>query len=328
MTLRRVPEDFCGAPTSRVSRLRLAGRIYLSAAVALTSSLVLVACGDSPSPAPSEPTTAPHWASQVAEAKALKALDIADVSETPIQDSGRRFVTKCVGHGDGSVLLVAGWTGPLEDWTEVQAKVGSIARVCSYNRLGIGGSGPLPTRQTFRTFAADIDRLIDAVKLPRPIVIVGHSLGGPIAMTWASAHLGDTAGVVLVDASDATFPRWQADAMTDQQRADLDDPMASAAVDAEHVDRPAAYTELSHLKSLGSLPLEVLTHDPSSPTGIEADLSNGVPRKTTSQKWLDAQHRWQTFSSSSELITVEGAGHSIQQDDPDSVVAAVLAALR
>jgi pimeloyl-ACP methyl ester carboxylesterase len=147
-------------------------------------------------------------------------------------------------------------------------------------------------------------------------------------MTWATSHIGDTARVVLVDAPDAAFFEWQADVMTAEQKANLYDPMASAADDAEHVDRPAAYPELADLASLDALPLEVLTHDPDSPNGIESVLSDGVRQEATSQAWLDAQHRWQAFSSSSELVTVDGAGHSIEQDAPDAVVAAILATLR
>jgi len=294
---------------------------------ALAAAFGLVACsGESQKPV--DPTAAaPRWASHLEEAQGLGGVDVASVAQTPVKVSGRRFMTKCVGDADQAVLLVSGWTAPMQEWEAVQSKVASVARVCAYDRLGIGRSGPLPARQTFRTFADDIDDLVQALGLRGPIVIVGHSLGGPIAMTWASEHLSDTAGVVLVDAPDATFFQWQAGAMTDEQKASLYDPMASAADDAEHVDRPAAYPELADLNSLESQPLEVLTHDPASPNGIETDLSGGIPEATTAKEWLDAQRRWEAFSSSSELVRVEGVGHSIHQDDPDAVVAAILAAL-
>ena len=84
-----------------------------------------------------------------------------------------------MGDGDASVLLVSGWTAPQEEWSGVQAKVGSVARVCSYDRLGIGESGPLPPRQTFETFASDIDILIDALEMPRPVASSGTHWVGP-----------------------------------------------------------------------------------------------------------------------------------------------------
>ena len=297
-----------------------------SAAVA--TMLLVSACGGGPGGASDEPgPSAPLWSGRTAEAEGMEALDVPAVAPSPAVVSGRRFMTKCVGNGSGSVLLVSGWTAPMKEWESIQAKLGSVARTCSYDRLGIGESGPLPPSQTFTTFAADIDLLIEELDLPRPIVIVGQSLGGPIAMTWATSHPGDTAGVVLVDAPDAAFFEWQAEAMTDEQKANLYDPMASVADDAEHVDRPTSYAELKDLASLDDLPLEVLTHDPDSPNGIETELGEGVPEEETAREWLAAQRRWQGFSSRSELVTVVGAGHSIQLDDPDAVVAAVLVAL-
>jgi pimeloyl-ACP methyl ester carboxylesterase len=289
--------------------------------------LALSACGGGSQTASSDPeAAAPRWASHLDDAASLKGVKVAEVAQTPVVVSGRRFMTKCVGHGP-TVLLVSGWTAPMEDWEALQSKIASVARVCSYDRLGIGRSGLLPPRQTFKTFAADIDHLIRALKLRPPVVIVGQSLGGPIAMTWASSHPADAAGVVLVDAPDAAFFKWQADAMTDEQKANLYDPMASAADDAEHVDRPVAYAELANLASLGSLPLEVLSHDPESPNGIETDLLPDIPEATTSKEWIAAQQRWQAFSTNSEVVTVEGAGHNIQIDDPDAVAAAILVAL-
>ena len=135
------------------------------------------------------------------QAATMETVDVDGVALSPIQEPGRQFMTRCVGDGDASVLLVSGWTAPQEEWSGVQAKVGSVARVCSYDRLGIGESGPLPPRQTFETFASDIDILIDALELSRPVVIVGHSLGGPMAMTWASSHVTDTRGVAAEEST-------------------------------------------------------------------------------------------------------------------------------
>jgi pimeloyl-ACP methyl ester carboxylesterase len=296
--------------------------------VAASAAALLAGCsGDDSAEESGDATSATRWSSHLDEARSLDEVEVAGVRQKAVKDAGRRFMTKCVGEGEASVLLVSGWTAPMETWEAVQSQVGSVARVCAYDRLGIGGSGPLPPSQTFTTFAADIDVLVDELGLRRPVVVVGQSLGGAIAMTWATQHQADTAGVVLVDAPDVGFFRWQAATMTDEQKSSMYDPMASAADDFEHVDRPAAYPELDDLAELGSVPLEVLTHDSGSPTGIETDLMGGIPEETTSQEWLDGQDRWAGFSSASELVTVEGAGHNIQQDDPDAVTAAILAAL-
>ena len=292
-------------------------------AVVITLAISLAACGDDSDSA----ATGPGSSDYLDQAATMETVDVDGVALSPVRDGGRQFMTRCVGDGDASVLLVSGWTAPQEEWSEVQAKVGSVARVCSYDRLGIGESGPLPPRQTFETFAADIDMLVDALDLHRPIVIVGHSLGGPMAMTWASSHVSDTRGVVLLDAPDAEFFEWQGSVMTDALKAEMGDPLGPASGDAEHVDRPAAYAELKELDPLGDTPLVVLTPDPTNPHTYESARADVSPPSETSEAWLDAQHRWLALSDNSELVTVDGAGHSIHLDEPDSVVAAILAAL-
>ncbi|WP_404388767.1 alpha/beta fold hydrolase [Humibacillus xanthopallidus] len=43
--------------------------------------------------------------------------------------------------------------------------------------------------------------------MPRPVVLVAHGLGGPIAVTWAAKHRPDARALVLLDADP---PGWQA----------------------------------------------------------------------------------------------------------------------
>ena len=268
-----------------------------------------------------------HWEEFLDDAAGLDTVAVASKPQSPVRDSGRRFMTKCVGHGDVSVLLISGYMTPMANWEDVQAKIGSLARVCAYDRLGIGRSRPLPPRQTFESFAVDADRLIDALHLQRPVVVVGHSLGGPIAMTWVTSHPQDTAGVVLVDAPDAGFNQWQSEVMTEADKAKFGDPLAPASGDPEHFDATTAYGQLTRLPTLGDRPMMVLTHDPTHPEGVESGMSGVAPGEETREAWLQAQARWAEFSDISELVTVDGTGHFIQTQDPDAVVAAILATM-
>ena len=95
----------------------------------------------------------------------------------------------------------------MEYWGDLPTRLGATARTCMYDRLGVDRSDAAPPVQTFEDIAADLDGVISALRLPRPVVLVAHGLGGPIAVTWAASHQPDARALVLLDADP---PGWQA----------------------------------------------------------------------------------------------------------------------
>jgi hypothetical protein len=137
-----------------------AQRTWWSGTVGLIAALVgatVVACS-SASPNNQTPTSPddssagsavrepsrPQWADYLDDAEATAKLPAAVAALSPVQVDGRTFQTNCVGDGEPTVILVSGYLAPLENWIDVQRKIGTLTRVCSYDRLGIGASGPLP----------------------------------------------------------------------------------------------------------------------------------------------------------------------------------------
>src|SRR4051812_27302563 len=93
--------------------------------------------------------------------------------------AGHQMSYRCMGDpSDPSVLLLAGFNTELEHaWDAVQPSISSFARVCAYDRLGVGNSDPPPARQTFADLADQMDAVVTALHLHRPVVLVAHSLG-------------------------------------------------------------------------------------------------------------------------------------------------------
>ena len=289
------------------------------------AALAVAACGSSHE-AGSEDQASPsaepaRWVTFLDDAEALDKVAVVSVDQSPVRVMGRRFQTRCVGKGASNVMMVSGQGTPLENWDEIQATVGSVARVCAYDRLGIGTSGKPPPSQTFTTFAEDLDGVIDALALQRPLIVVGHSLGGAIAMTWATSHPRDTAGVVLVDSSSAHFVDWYAARMSAEEKAAPQDPVDNP----EHVDDQVAWAQLRNLPRLGDVPLVVLTHDPSNPDSVEHHMPERDP-EDVAEAWVEGQRQWALLSDESELVTVQGAGHFIHHNIPSAVTAAILQA--
>jgi pimeloyl-ACP methyl ester carboxylesterase len=97
------------------------------------------------------------------------------------------------------VVLEAGAGAFSLDWYLVQQEVTKFASVCSYDRAGHAWSELGPRPRTMKQAAYDLRRLLDKAGVPRPYVMVGHSLGGALVRVFATEYPNDVAGMVLVD---------------------------------------------------------------------------------------------------------------------------------
>ena len=236
--------------------------------------------------------------------------------------AGHRVSYRCMGDpSDPSVLLLAGFNTELEHaWDGVEPSIGRFARVCAYDRLGVGNSDPPPARQTFGDLADQLDAVVTALHLHRPVVLVAHSLGGTVAVTWAEQHRDDLAGLVLLDATPSTylqtvmtkFPRRGSTA-----GAELRSSLATLLVphaNAEHLaGRQGLLT--GTFGDLGSAPVTALTHTVSEWGDVTA--KQGALLDST---WLTGQQAWADLSSNGRVVSVPDAGHEIQVDQPAAVV--------
>lgn len=116
---------------------------------------------------------------------------------------GREVYLDCRGPLAGdrpTVILENGYGSGAAGWGLVLDEVARFARVCAWDRPGIGRS---PARG-LHDAAATIDDLRAALAAaggaPSPYVVVGHSLGGVYARVFAALHPDEVVGLVMVDA--------------------------------------------------------------------------------------------------------------------------------
>ena len=114
---------------------------------------------------------------------------------------GRRLRLVEGGARNPLVVFEAGLGASASSWLSVQRAVAAHARTVSYDRAGYGGSDPDTEPRTLSRMADDLAALIDACNEPQPVVLVGHSLGGPILRAFAAAHPDRVAGLCLIDAT-------------------------------------------------------------------------------------------------------------------------------
>jgi pimeloyl-ACP methyl ester carboxylesterase len=121
---------------------------------------------------------------------------------------GRRLRAVVAGEGDGPlVVFEAGMTAPAASWVHTQREVSARARTLSYDRAGYGGSDVDPSARTLERIVDDLTALLDLLAETAPVVLVGHSWGGPVIRVFADRHPERVAGLVFVDVTVAeTMP--------------------------------------------------------------------------------------------------------------------------
>ncbi|MFS8097227.1 alpha/beta hydrolase [Lentzea alba] len=113
---------------------------------------------------------------------------------------GRKLRTVMAGEGR-LVVFEAGMSAPASSWVHTQREVSARCRTLSYDRAGYGGSDVDPHDRTLDRIVDDLVALLDVLGETEPVVLVGHSWGGPIIRLFADRHPERTAGMVFVDAT-------------------------------------------------------------------------------------------------------------------------------
>jgi pimeloyl-ACP methyl ester carboxylesterase len=295
--------------TSPVSHHTNVRRRVAAAAAVLVALMSGAAC----SAGATEPSVVTASASSPAEPRPSATVDEL------VGADGSRLHVRCVGHGDTTVLLIAGF-GDGGRWDKIEPSISGQARVCSYARPGTGTSDPPSSTQTFTSQANDLRSLLHAIGEPGPYVVVGHSFGGAEAVTFASLFPEDVAGLLLLDATPTTWidascavpPDGSETARNFQA---ICAGAADPALNPERLDAITGFADVAGISSLDAVPMTVVT-------AAEHTYPDLAPNEAArlNQVWDQGQDRWTTLSPLARLVSVPHTGHDIQLDHPDVVI--------
>ncbi len=109
------------------------------------------------------------------------------------------------GEGDPTIVFVHGWCCSRDNWRRQVAHFSRSHRVIALDQRGHGESDKPDQDYTIAGFVDDLARFIGDRGLDRP-VIVGHSMGGAIAMNLARKHPHIARGIVMVDTPSRPLP--------------------------------------------------------------------------------------------------------------------------
>ena len=249
-----------------------------------------------------------------------------------------------------TVILDAGLGDTYTSWRKVQPQIAQFARVCSYDRAGLGYSDSSPRPRTSRDFAEELHTLLHNAGIHGPLILVGHSLGGYNVRLYASLYRSEVAGMVLVDSSHPeqqkrlppTLNDIDAGWIREQEFLEFVMPFgiprllgfcgSDAEVRAAECNFRNVHESIAELKaisqsaaqtattgSLGDMPLAVLSSDPNTP---QPDIPEDLV-EPTNNAWQQMQKELAQLSTHSTHVIAKNSGHYIQLDRPDLVIEAV-----
>lgn len=266
---------------------------------------------------------------------------------------GRALAAVTAGSGRPTVVLEAGAGASAASWYGVWSALAERTRVVAYDRAGLGRSPIDPRPRTLRRMAEDLQDLLLACG-SGPFVLVGHSLGGPLARIAAAELPHLVTGLVLCDPAqeDADLYyrrgyRLMTRAMAGLvplARLGLTRPMIGRLLAVELAGTPmpadvvaALRAEMASAQAARGLSLELrqvvpsfraLREDGPPALGVPITvISGGVsrPREARVRAELASCHAaLAARSPGGRHVTAERSGHLVPQQQPDLVVDEVL----
>jgi pimeloyl-ACP methyl ester carboxylesterase len=120
------------------------------------------------------------------------------VKKTFRADDGLEIVGEVRGQGDTALVFLHGWCGDREYWKHQVEVFAADYRVVAIDQAGHGESGKGRKGWTADGLAGDVEVVVKALGLKR-VILVGHSMGGPVALLAAKRMPGTVVAVIGVD---------------------------------------------------------------------------------------------------------------------------------
>jgi pimeloyl-ACP methyl ester carboxylesterase len=230
---------------------------------------------------------------------------------------GARLFLDCRGSGPRTVVLDSGLgVDSTATWAEVRPAVARFARVCQYDRAGMGTSPPGPRPRTSQRMVDELRALLRAAGIEPPYVLVGASFGGLNAQLFASEHPREVAGVVLVDGLHPDLDRRIEPLLGRGGGAARRAALARNGEGVRFADILASDAQVRAHRAFPDVPLVALKH------GISFD-PGGRPDPRVERLWGALQRANAARSPRGRVVVAPRSHHRIAEDQPELVIAAI-----
>ena len=201
----------------------------------------------------------------------ISQLSSASVQTRSVASSdGVRIVYDVRGQGSVALVFVHCWAGNRYFWRNQAASFSEQYRVVTLDLAGHGESGKNRKNWTVLGLAKDVVAVVNDLELQK-IVLIGHSMGGPVCLQAATELPGRVVGIILADTMHDVSQRRT---------------VAAAQADADQLKRDfkGYFHDLSALFSKTSDPAirhwvetQAMAADPDAIIALKLDTPNVVP---------------------------------------------------
>jgi pimeloyl-ACP methyl ester carboxylesterase len=274
-----------------------------------------------------------------------------------IDIGGYKLHLHCDGEREGDqplVVIEAGSGSASQDWVLVQPEIAKFARVCTYDRAGLGWSDPGPEPRSSQQYATELGILLEKAGEEPPFILVAHSLGGHTVRIYTQEHPENVAGMVLVDSRPPSvdFPMmpmsagqlktWEflarcgffrligkraMEAQAPSMAKKIPDYPIPIIFDSDFfiTDRLQEITIsesdklVAETGPFGDLPLIIISREiPDSFNFLPPDEGDGAEAM-----WGAGQKDLLNLSTDSQFLIAVGSGHNIPIENPEIIISAV-----
>jgi len=230
------------------------------------------------------------------------------------------------GAGEPALVFVHGWSCDRAFWREQLDELARDHQVVALDLPGHGSSGADRASWTIAGLADDVRALVEGLDLQR-VILIGHSMGGPVCLEAARLLPGRAIGVIGVDTlHDAEFemPEGWAKSFADRLDADFEHApgefvrsMFPESADPALIDWTLARMKRADRKAVIALMRDFDNVDPKGLLSAAHVPVRAINAAATGGRTLPTAIETNRKYADFDAVTLERVGHFLMLESPD-----------
>lgn len=212
------------------------------------------------------------------------------------------------------VVFESGLGYGAQEWftTGILEEIGDLSDVLLYDRAGYANSEIGPGPRDIQKLSAELEKVIEPYLNSRKVILVCHSLGGPIARDYTLKNPDKVASILFIDPSHESFNNLNAEKQEflNQIHIQLYGEDHGATLEAQELSNDWLY--VASLADLPNIPVTVLTSMKQDQGNNDSDEIN----EGTRESWYNAHEELGVGLSDFTHVSTLNSGHGINFEEP------------